>query len=172
MQLDLCPGQWGLLILPRSRRANVLTGLGHLAEHGPLLVLDGGNWFNAYTVSRAVRGKADVLTRIRVSRAFTCYQMVSLLDSLSSAATPIICLDFLTTFFDESLPTHERRRLLETCLLHFAHLGKSDGMLVVVSPPKVILPETAIFLEILENAAGSVWAVELPPTVPEPLRLF
>ena len=170
--LDFRPGQWGLLILPRSMRPKVLTGLGLLAERGPLLVLDGGNGFNAYTVSRAVRGRDEVLARIRISRAFTCYQMVSLLESVPADKTPVVCLDFLATFFDEALPNHERHRLLKSCLPHLARLGKAAGVMVAVSPPRVILPETATFLELLTNAAGSVWSADFPSPCPEPLRLF
>ena len=170
--LDLRPGKWGLLILPRSMRSQVLTGLGRIAERGPLLVLDGGNSFNAYVVARAVRGRSEVLERIRISRAFTCYQMVSLLEEIPATSTPVVCLDFFATFFDESLPARERQRLLESCLPHFSRLGKSAGLMVIVSPPKIILPETAAFLEILQNAAGNVWMEEPLPQIPEPLRLF
>jgi len=172
MLLDLRPGKWGLLVLPRSMRSQVLNGLGRIAEHGPLLVLDGGNSFNAYTVSRAVRGRPEVLERIRVSRAFTCYQMVSLLEEVPATTTPTVCLDFFSTFFDESLPARERQRLLESCLPHFSRLGKTAGLMVVVSPPKMILPETTAFLDILQNAAGNIWAAEFPTPTPEPLRLF
>ena len=170
--LDLRPGKWGLLILPRPMRANVLAGLGRLAERGPLLVLDGGNQFNAYRVSRTVRGRPEVLGRIHVSRAFTCYQMVSLLEETPASNTPVVCLDFFSTFFDESLPTRERQRLLEACLPHFARLGRGAGLLVAVSPPKINLPETAAFLEILSGAAGEIWAAELPVAPPAALRLF
>ena len=170
--LDLRPGKWGLLILPRSMRVDILGGLGRMAERGPLLVLDGGNQFNAYVVSRAVRGRSEVLERIRVSRAFTCYQMVSLLEEIPATSTPVVCLDFFSTFFDESLPSRERQRLLETCIPHFARLGKSAGLMVAVSVPKVILPETATFFDILQKAAGNIWMAEPSPVPREPLRLF
>ena len=172
MLLDLRPGKWGLLILPRSMRTEILVGLGRMAERGPLLVLDGGNRFNAYIVSRAVRGRREVLERIQISRAFTCYQMVSLLEGLPETNVSVVCLDFLATFFDESLPSRERQRLLYSCLPHFARLGKSASLIVNVFPPKMLLPETAAFLEILQKNAGNVWAAELPPPPPEPLRLF
>jgi hypothetical protein len=169
---DLHPGKWSLIILPRSKRSNILAGIARLAEHGPLLVLDGGNNFNAYTVSRAVRGSKDVLGRIQVSRAFTCYQMVSLLEGISFTPASIVCLDFLSTFFDESLPARERQRLLEACLPHFTRLSRSANLIVAISPPRVILPETATFLELLQNAAGTIWVTPIPLPSPEPLRLF
>jgi hypothetical protein len=170
--IDLRPGQWGLIILPRAMRFDILTGIGHLAERGSLLVLDGGNSFNAYTVSRAVRGREDILRRIQISRVFTCYQMVSLLESISQAPASVVCLDFFATFIDESLLVRERQRLLEACLPHFTRLGRLSNLIVTISPPKVILPETAAFLEILQSAAGTVWSAPIPLPAPESLRLF
>jgi hypothetical protein len=169
---DLRLGKWSLIILPRSMRSNTLTGIGRLAERGPILVLDGGNSFNAYTVSRAVRGREDVLRCIQISRAFTCHQMVSLLEGISSAPSSVVCLDFLATFFDESLPVRERQRLLEACLPHFTSINQSANLAVTISPPKVILSETVAFLQILQTAAGSIWAAPAVLPAPEPLRLF
>jgi hypothetical protein len=169
---NLRPGKWSLIILPRSMRSNILVSIGHLAERCPILVLDGGNGFNAYTVSRAVQGREDVLRRIRISRAFSCHQMASLLEGISQVPKSVVCLDFLSTFFDESLPVRERQRLLEACLLHFTRLNKLANLIVTISPPKVILPETAAFLELLGNAAGAIWTTPAPLPAPEPLRLF
>jgi hypothetical protein len=59
-----------------------------LALRGELRVLDGGNSFNAYTVARNLGrlvgggGSAleEALQRIQVARAFTCYQVLTLLN--------------------------------------------------------------------------------------------
>jgi len=170
--IEPSPAQWHLLVLPRALRNRFLSGLGVIAQKKTLLVLDGGNQFNAYLVSRSVRGRADILNRIRVSRAFTCYQMVALLHSLPQTTNPIVCLDFLATFLHESLPVHERQRLLESCLPHFARLSQSAELIVAISAPKVTLPETNPFLDILQNAAAHTWRPEMPAPAPEPPRLF
>jgi hypothetical protein len=98
--------------------------------------------------------------------------MVSLLEGISQAPASIVCLDFLSTFFDESLSAHERQRRLEICLPHFTRLSKSANLIVTISPPKVILPETVAFLELLQNAAGAIWTTQPSLPAPEPLRLF
>ena len=172
MLMDLRPGKWDLLVLPRSMRDRFLTGLGYIAKKGSLLVLDGGNQFNAYIVSRSVHGRTNILKGIHVSRAFTCYQMVSLLENTPASTTATVCLDFLATFLDESLPVRERQRLLESCLPHFSRLSKSAEFLVTISAPKVMLPETITFLNILEKSAGNIWMEEYRAPKPEPLRLF
>ena len=61
-----------------------------LAAHGPLRVLDGGNQFNVYPVARAIRRQTPdlnaALQRIVLSRAFTCYQMVVMLDEAAATS--------------------------------------------------------------------------------------
>ena len=61
-----------------------------LGSRGPVSIIDGGDRFQAHVVSRAVRhhlppGSSGLdlpaaLERIMLARAFTCYQMVTLLD--------------------------------------------------------------------------------------------
>src|SRR5512137_642239 len=83
-QLQMQAGErtkWMLVVGPRSLNTALLTAIARLGEGGPVRVLDGGNRFNAYVVARAARGRPEVLNRITVSRAFTCYQVLSLLES-------------------------------------------------------------------------------------------
>ena len=73
------------------------------ALRGPVTVLDGGNRFNAYLVARGARGQTELLERITVSRAFTCYQMLTLLETTHPLPRPILILDLLNTYYDESV---------------------------------------------------------------------
>jgi len=115
-------GSWILLVGPRSLNSTMLTAIARLGERCSLRVLDGGNCFNAYTVARAARGRQEVLNRITVARAFTCYQVLSLLESTPSTQAPFIVLDLLNTFYDESVQIGERKRLLRTCIAHLERL--------------------------------------------------
>ncbi len=123
---------------------------GWLAGKGiEVIVLDGANRFNAYTVSsfarRTLIPPEKLLKSIRIARAFTCYQMatlmgerlVSLIDARTvgaiHACTPkcgvstrrhesplqklwVILLGPLTTFLDEDVPEREVRPLFERSL--------------------------------------------------------
>ncbi len=105
---------------------------GWLAGKGrAVIVLDGANRFDPYTVSSLAR-KAwippeKLLKSIRIARAFTCYQMATLvgerLISLVGAIheSPlqkpwVILLGPLTTFLDEDVPEREARPLFERAL--------------------------------------------------------
>lgn len=165
------PGNRPLLLVilgPYAAAQAMLTLAAHLARSGPLQVLDGGNRFNAYIVARqlrrlstldaarvgpgATRAVPDLrscLDRIRVARAFTCYQMAALIDQACPGearacpavfagacpgeardtlnGSPTLVIDLLDTFYDESAPLAERRRLAEHCMQRLRQGPASAG---------------------------------------------
>jgi len=101
---------------------------GWLAGKGiDVIVLDGANRFDPYMASsfarKALISPERLLKRIRIARAFTCYQMSIMvgekLPSLLSAASQkpwVILLGFITTFLDSDVPEREIRPLFERSL--------------------------------------------------------
>ena len=170
--LNFCPGRWALLVLPHFGHTDLLVAAARLAGHGPVMILDGGNRCNAYILARAAGGRPEVLQRIFLSRAFTCYQMAALLEATLESPTPLLLLDFLATFYDEAVSAFERRRLLENCLIQLRRLSRAAGVLVSISPPAVPTPETGVLLASLRAAADGVWAPNPTLPVPEAPRLF
>jgi hypothetical protein len=97
-----------------------------------VIVLDGANRFNAYTVSsfarRTLIPPEKLLKSIRIARAFTCYQMATLMgeqlisllkqeEATELLQKPwVILLGPLTTFLDEDVPEREVRPLFERSL--------------------------------------------------------
>jgi hypothetical protein len=167
--MPLNAGCWKLALAPKSFRSQSLTLAARLAERGPLLVLDGGNQFNAYQVARVARGQPEILNRIQVSRAFTCYQMTSLLEGMIANHESILLLDFLSTFYDESASFPDRCRLLQICLVHIGRLSQTNGLLVIAHPPALPSPEADHLIECLASQANELWTAELPaPIVIQP----
>jgi hypothetical protein len=165
-------GSWILLVGPRNLNFTLLTAIARLGERGSLRVLDGGNRFNAYTVARAARGREEVLNRITVSRAFTCYQVLSLLESTPATSSPFVLLDLLCTFYDESVQAGERKRLLRACIPHLRRLEQAAGGVVSIHPPGVPSQVAIELLGLLQEAAGDAYFVQPAAPVPEPMRLF
>jgi len=106
---------------------------GWMAGQGiDVIVLDGANRFNPYRVSsfarKALVSPENLLKRIRIARAFTCYQMATLIEErlfsllrrergFPQLSKPwVILLGPITTLLDEDVPEREIRPLLERSL--------------------------------------------------------
>ncbi len=165
-------GGWFLLVGPHSLNATLLTLISRLGKGAPVRVLDGGNRFNAYNVARQAGGRPEVLNRITVSRAFTCYQVLSLLGSTPASASPFVVLDLLNTFYDESVQAAERKRLLRGCIANLHRLEQKSGGAVSVHPPAVPSPVAVELLEMLQQAALDTYYDQPVPATPGPMRLF
>jgi len=97
-----------------------------------VIVLDGANRFDPYMVSslarKALIPPEKLLKRIRIARAFTCYQMATLVEeklvallrqeeAIDQTNKPwVILLGPISTFLDEDVPERETRPLFERML--------------------------------------------------------
>jgi len=181
-----------LLEAPHKLSRRIMNELAaHLALEGPLQVLDGGNFFDAYTIARQVRRHTHhmqaVLEQLGVARAFTCHQMVSLLAAQKERPTPVLVFGLLTTFRDENVPLAERKLMLERCLMHLKRLSRRAPVVVNACPvgaagpiygagpifenPNAGAAESEVMLPRLAEIAGKVWRFEEPTPVAQP-RLF
>jgi len=163
-----------LLVAARSTlKSSMPPWIAHLAAAGWLRVLDGGNCFNVYGVARALRcytpQVTEALERIAVARAFTCYQMATLLAETPTSVTPTLVLDLLVTFGDENVKRGERTRLLDECISHLRRLSQAAPVAVSVS----LRPDLDnAMLQRLEEAAGQSWRLEAEAAPVVQPRLF
>jgi len=105
-----------------------------------VIVLDGANRFDPYMVStfakKASISPEGLLKRIRIARAFTCYQMTALVEEKlislfkkeeGAAQSPplrVILLGPVTTFLDEDVSDREVRPLFERLLRKVEEMAK------------------------------------------------
>jgi len=162
-----------LLAAPRTTLSSLLPVLiARLALNGGLRVLDGGNRFNAYQTSRELRRQTEnltqVLERIQIARAFTCYQMTALLFETGSMKTPTLVLDLLVTFGDESVRLAERQRLLRSAMRQLKYLACAAPLAVTLATPSTV--ESTLVRQLVETA-DHTWTIKTPQIQP-PLRLF
>lgn len=175
----------------------LLTALTALAaKNHPLRVFDGGNRFDGYFVARLARrfserstgnganhgganhggtnagGAIDphaVLSRIRLSRAFTCFQLAELIENTPPGADPLFVLDLLATFYDESVPLRDTERLLLTTITHLKRLAAFGPVIVGAREPRSLVKDRWMLLDHLQVAADSAWLMRLPETT-EPIQ--
>lgn len=157
---------------------------GWMAGQGiDVIVLDGANRFNPYMVSsfarKALIPPERLLKRIRVARAFTCYQMATLMGRLISLVGTIhespvqkpwvILLGPITTFLDEDVPEREIRPLFERSLKKVEEMAMG-GIPFFLFQPSVFsddppsLPffrrgERAYLTERLSQFSNEVWKI-------------
>jgi hypothetical protein len=104
-----------------------------------VIVLDGANRFNPYVASsfarKALIPPERLLKRIRIARAFTCYQMATLMEkqlglflrqggAVAKIQKPwVIILGPITTFLDEDVHEREAQSLFERSLRKLERLA-------------------------------------------------
>jgi hypothetical protein len=162
----------------------LLTAITAMAAKGQSLrVFDGGNRFDGYFVARLARrfslrpngnnGAAidphAVLTHIRLSRAFTCFQLAELIETTPPGPDPLFVLDFLATFYDESVPLRDTERLLLTTISHFKRLAAYGPVIVGAREPRSLVKDRWMLLDHLQLAAEDAWMMRLPETT-EPVQ--
>ena len=128
-------------------------------------VLDAGSSFDPYHVTRAIRRQTpqldQALARISVARAFTCYQVITLLQETPSTPMPHLVFDLLATFYDQAVSYAESYRLLRIAVSHLLRLKRQAPVIVGVRPPpKGGQPG---LLHLLEQAADIVLLQEAQP---------
>lgn len=159
-----------LLVSPASTLPDLFDLVARLALQGSVCVFDGGNTFQGYLLARSLRRQVPdptaPLQRVLLSRVFTCYQMAALLDSESFPAHPILLLDFLATFYDQSVRVAERRRLLRGCLRRLREISRRTPVAIWVQQRQVIPEEALSFLDLVQSAAGQVWYPPRRPALP------
>ena len=148
------------------QRAAVDKSIIQIAMSGPALVMDAGNCFNPLRLVRAIRWQTirinQVLGNIQIARAFTCFQVVALLEQTGKPQGPIFILRPLTTFQDEMAQVYERLRLLREVDRHISRLQEEVAVTVMVKESRLLEEPLIDWLTALERRADEVVFPNLP----------
>lgn len=166
MKMNILPvlktGKLIVLYAPHAAREESSVLAAELALRGEVTVLDGGNRFVPYRVAQLLRKKTvDMVAaskRLFIRRAFTCYEMNSLLGDTPTLPQPYLILDLLNTFHDDHVPLHEVCRLLELCLSQIHRLQISAPVVVTLAPP--LAQERAFLVERVCKRADEIFTVD------------
>jgi hypothetical protein len=122
-------------------RAQLPHQLGGLETN--VVFVDGGNTFSLYDVSRTAQlhelDPRNVLKRIFISRAFTAYQMTSLiLDELQNAIKKhssklVILSDLVGLYLDKDVPKREAQEVFNQLTLYLSKFAKENQVIVVTT---------------------------------------
>lgn len=117
------------LPLPIYQTGRLFASLLPLAAAGRnIYCIDGGNGFDPYRLATLARAEgldpADVLGRVFVSRAYTCHQLASAVETMleplaAEPAPPVVGLLGLDRLFlDDDISLYERRYIFERIMTH------------------------------------------------------
>lgn len=153
----------------------LLAVTARLALTHSVVVMDGGNRFNAYAVARQIRQhQVDVtgpLRRIQVARAFTCQQLFAIMEATPCDQRPKIVLDLLGTFHPDELSVVERMQLFTRCLKHLYRMSRTAHTLVGVRLPAADDTEAKDRWTAIREIADQVF-IAAPQPAFVPARLF
>ena len=131
-----------------------------------VLVLDAANCFDAYWVARLARrhGRTprEYLQQIRLSRAFTCYQLAELIERVPPAvrryqASLILITGLPDIFYDEEIPAAKTAAVFARAARSLLGLRRLHRPLVVFSNQPPFHPSTRLhLLEPLQQQAAYV----------------
>jgi hypothetical protein len=121
-----------------------------MADGNALAVVDGCNQFDVHALSRFARmRKIDpnkFLSRIFISRGFTCYQMEQAIIHKLPAflatvhAKTALIFGLLDTFYDEQAQLREVQQILQRLLASFQQMKATGSSLLLVCLERTVAP--------------------------------
>jgi len=159
-----------VVMAPHAAMPMMVEMAARLALNGAVRVLDGGNRFNVYPVAQAVRRLTprleETLSHITLSRAFTCYQVVTLLEETPARSVPTLVLDILSTFLDENVALEESMRLLKVSIDQLTRLSRSAPVVVSAKPLLTLSADRVPLVDALLESASRTVVLETPRPQP------
>lgn len=136
-------------------KAQLPTQLGGLSSN--VIFVDGGNSFRLYQVARLAQihhmDPKKALDRIYVSRAFTAYQLTSLImERLQGAvekfnASFVVVSDLAGLFLDKDIPDEEARSVFRQTLAYLSSFAKKNQLILVATYPPHLSNERNLYLQ-------------------------
>jgi hypothetical protein len=144
-----------LLGEPRSLFQATQELIDRCALRGPLRVVVGGNRISFDHLPLILGDQAadfyEIVDRILVSRAETCFQMFDVLRALEPDSRPLVITDMLNSFYEEDIPMSEVSPLLKDCIARIKEISQYGPVLISASGDT----QRAQLMQMLEGAADS-----------------
>jgi len=143
-----------------------------MAGGKPIAVVDGCNRFDVHALSRFARTRKidpnKFLSRIFISRGFTCYQMEQAIAHKLPAflagihSNTALVFGLLDTFYDEQASLREVRQILNRLLGSFQEMKSKGISLLLVCLERTVAPqERNQLFSTLKNNADRVYKLDI-----------
>jgi len=148
------------LLCIRTQLPPQLGGLG-----SNVVFIDGANTFRLYHITRLARlhqlDPKQVLDRIYISRAFTAYQMTSLImqkleDAVKNCNSKLVIIsDVAAMFLDKDVEDEEAKRIYSQVTTRLSNFTREQQVIVVATYPPHIDSPRNIYLQALTSARAN-----------------
>jgi hypothetical protein len=145
-------------------RAQLPPQLGGLGSN--VVFIDGANTFRLYHITRLARlhqlDPKQALDRIYISRAFTAYQMTSLImqkleETIKTCSSKLVIIsDLAAMFLDKDVEDEEAKRIYSQVTTRLSNFAREQQVIVVVTYPPHINSPRNIYLEALTSGRANV----------------
>jgi hypothetical protein len=163
-----------MAVITSQEKGNIAELIAKMALRGPLTIIAGSEWIPAYKVARLLRHKTkavkQTLDRVHLTRAFTCYQLLDLIETTRPIPEPLFVLDFLHTFHSPDIPLNVRLRVLRQCTQNLQRLSLSRPVAFLIHYTPV--QDYEHFYPLLETVANEIINIEAQAGAAPQLRLF
>jgi hypothetical protein len=154
----------GFLVSLLCIRAQLPVYLGGLATN--VIFVDGGNSFRLYRTAKLAQihhlDPREALKRIYISRAFTAYQIASLITRQLKQVTRKLCAKFVVIsdiarmFLDKDIQEEEACMIYRQITSYLSNFAKENQLVLIVTcPPHLDIPRYK-FLESLTCESANV----------------
>jgi hypothetical protein len=169
------------LSLQLAVRAQLPFQLGGIESN--TIYVDGGNTFRLYEVSRLARlnqlKPKHVLERILISRAFTVYQMTTLIfEKLEEAVKKyksrfVILSDYEVLYFDKDIEPEESRELFIQTTTYLSKFAKENRVIILATCMPHCCTRRTVLLHAIACARSTVTiAIGKKSTYPHDKQFF
>ena len=171
------PPRCFLAIGAHALSERMLQLISSLALRQHVTVLDCGNRSNMYAVAKLIRpytsDPVSVMNNIRLSRAFTCYQVLAMIQATAKnpPREPLVLLDLLATFLDEDVELKDSQRLLTHSLSLLAEMSHFVPVMISTRQIPAIAENRSVLLEQLKASVDICWEEPLPLPTSQELQL-
>jgi hypothetical protein len=153
-------------------RAQLPAQIGGLSSN--VVFIDGGNTFRLYQVARLAQlhhlNPKQALDRIHISRAFTAYQMTSLiLEHLKNAvektnAKLVIIADIAGLFLDKDISDEEAKRVYSQVTAYLQNFARENQLILIATYPARYNDSRNLYLQTLTcSRANTVIGLQQTP---------
>ena len=160
-------------VITPTQRHKIAEVIAAMVHNGPFSIVSGNERVPSYEVARLLDDDCSdikaILDPSRIRRAFTCYQLVDILNTTPHVREPMLVLNFLYPFY-EDIPVERRIHRFDQCIEHLERLSASRSIGVIIEEWEG--PDYPLFFPTLEHIADEVFQTEDEVEAVPQARLF